>query len=90
MSIKIIIPSYLQSFTHNMEVVDAEGNTVNECLDHLIRMYPDIKKMLFDKRGKLLNYVGTYINGEDSYPDGLAKTVKDGDEINIQYMIAGG
>jgi molybdopterin converting factor small subunit len=90
MSIKIIIPSYLQPFTNDTEVVEAEGNTVRECLDYLTRIYPDIKKMLYDKRGKPLNYVGTYVNGEDSYPDGLAKAVKDGDEVHIQYMIAGG
>jgi molybdopterin converting factor small subunit len=90
MSIKIIIPSYLQSSTDNTDEVEVEGTTVSECLQDLVRTFPAIKKMLYDKRGKIFNYVGTYINGEDSYPNGLAKAVKDGDEISLQYMIAGG
>jgi molybdopterin converting factor small subunit len=86
----MIIPSYLQPFTNNTDLVEVDGNTVRDCLDYLTRIFPDIKKMLYDKKGIPLNYVGTYVNGEDSYPNGLAKVVKDGDEVHIQYMIAGG
>jgi len=90
MSIKIDIPSYLQPCTSNMEVVEVNGSTVGGCLDHLVKQFPDIKKMLFDKNGKLFGYVGIYVNGEDSYPEELAKPVKDGDEFNILYIIGGG
>jgi molybdopterin converting factor small subunit len=45
--------------------------------------------MLFDKSGNLLNYVDIYVNGESSYPEELAKPVKDGDEIHITLIIAG-
>ncbi len=90
MSIKIDIPSYLQPFTNNMEVVEANGSTVGECLNHLVKQFPGIEKMLFAKNGKLFGYVGIYVNGEDAYPEELAKSVKDGDELYILYIIGGG
>ncbi len=90
MSIKIDIPSYLQPFTNNMAVVEVNGSTFGGCLDHLVKQFPDIEKKLFDKNGNLFDYVGIYVNGEDSYPDELAKPVKDGDELNILYILGGG
>ena len=90
MSIKIGIPSYLQSFTQNLETVEVNGSTVGECLGFLITKFPDMGKKLFDKNGKLLDYVGIYINGEDAYPEELSKPVQDGDELFILYIIGGG
>jgi len=90
MSIKIGIPSYLLPFTNNLEVIEVNGSTVGQCLKYLFEEYPSMEKMLFDKKGKLLSYVGVYINGEDAYPDELAKPVKDGDELYILYIIGGG
>ena len=90
MSIKIGIPSYLQSFTQNLETVEVNGSTVGECLGFLIKQFPDMGKKLFDKNGKLLDYVGIYINGEDAYPEELSKPVQDGDELFILYIIGGG
>ncbi len=90
MSVKIDIPSYLQPLTNNMEVVEVNGGTVGGCLDHLVKQFPDIEKMLFAKNGKLFDYVGIYVNGEDAYPEELTKPVKDGDELHILYIIGGG
>jgi len=90
MSIKIEIPSYLQPYTNNMEVVEVNGSTVGGCLNHLVKQFPGIEKMLFAKNGKLFGYVAIYINGEDAYPEELAKPVKDGDELDILYIIGGG
>jgi len=90
MSVKIAIPSYLQPFTSNTEVAEVNASTVGECLNHLVKQFPSIKKMLLDKKDKLHSYVGIYVNGEDAYPEQLAKPVKDGDELYILYIIGGG
>ena len=90
MSVKIEIPSYLQPFTNGSEVVEVKGSTVGECLNRLIELFAVMNKMLITKKGKLHGYVGIYINGEDAYPNELAKPVKDGDKIQILYIIGGG
>ncbi len=90
MSLKIDIPSYLQPYTNNREMVEVNGSTVGECLDHLIKQFAGMEKMLFTKNGKLHSYVGIYVNGEDAYPEELAKPVEDGDKLYILCIIGGG
>jgi len=90
MSVEINIPSYLQPYTSDTEVVEVSGSTVGGCLNHLAKQFPSIKKMLLDKKGKLHGYIGIFLNGEDAYPEQLAKPVKDGDKLYILYIIGGG
>ena len=90
MSIKIDIPSYMKSFTNNLEVVEVNGSTVSECLNHLVKQFPGIKGQLFSKNDNLFENIIISINGESAYPEQLAKPVKDGDELNIVLIIGGG
>ncbi len=90
MSIKVHIHKTHRQFTNGLEVVEVNGSTVGECLDHLVRQFPGIEKEIFEKNRKLRNIVEIYINMESAYPDELAKAVKDGDEIFVTFMLAGG
>ena len=90
MSIKVNIPSYLKPDTNDAQVVEVNGSTVGECLDHLVKQYPAMKKTLFTKEDKLLDYVNISVDGEFVYGDELGKPVKDGDQIQIIYIIGGG
>jgi len=90
MSVTINIHPSLYHFTNGQAIVEVSGNTVGQCLDDLVRQFPEIKKGLFGKDGKLLNYVDIYVNLESSYPEELAKPVDDGDELYITLMMAGG
>jgi len=91
MGVKINIPSGLQHLTNDQVVAEVSGNTVGQCLDNLVKQFPGIESELFEKNGKLLEYVDIYINLESSYPEELAKPVKDGDELHITlFTIAGG
>ena len=42
------------------------------------------------KTGNLFDNIIISVNGESAYPEQLAKPVKDGDELNIVFMISGG
>ena len=90
MSITVKIVPGLQCFGDDIEAVEVNGNTVGQCLNHLITMSPRIKKVLFDKHGKLLDYIEIYVNKETAYPEKLNKSVKDGDELHICIIIGGG
>ncbi len=91
MSINVNLPSHLHSFTSGLSVAEVTGSTVGECLNDLVRQFPGIERAIFDKQGQLLNYVDVYVNRESSYPEELAKPVKDGDELHITlFVIAGG
>jgi molybdopterin converting factor small subunit len=90
MPVKIHIHITHRQFTNDLEVVAVEGNTVGECLNHLIKQFPGMEKALFSKKDKLLNVVEVFVNHATAYPNELTKPVKDGDEINLLVMLAGG
>jgi len=90
MPVKVHVHTTHRQFTNGLEVVAVEGSTVGECLNHLIRQFPGMEKALFAKKDKLLNMVEVYINHASAYPNELLRPVKDGDEIHLLVMLAGG
>jgi len=90
MPIKVYIHTTHRQFTNGLEVVAVEGNTVGECLNQLTKEFPGMEKALFAKKDKLLNNVEIYVNHATAYPNELLKPVKDGDEIHLVTMLAGG
>ena len=90
MAIKIHIHATHRQFTDGLETVTAEGNTVGECLNHLINQFPGMEKALFARKDKLHNIVEVYLNHASTHPNELVKPVKDGDEIHLVILLAGG
>ena len=90
MSIKINIHRTHRQFTNGLDIVEVDGNTVGACLDNLVRQFPGMGKVLYNKKGKLVNVVEIYVNLKSAYPNELAKQVSNGDSIHITLMIAGG
>jgi molybdopterin converting factor small subunit len=89
-SIKVNIHQNLRHLTNDLSTVEVSGTTVGECLNDLVGQFPSLRKYVFDKKNRLLNYVDVYVNLESSFPEELAKPVKDGDELDITLIIAGG
>ena len=92
MSIKVRIPGeVLQTYTGGRDVVEVNGNTVGECLEDVVKQFPSKKQWLFLKRGEsLFREIIVLVNGENPYPTGLDKPVKDGDEISLMLAMFGG
>jgi molybdopterin converting factor small subunit len=90
MSKTIRIHQGLRHLTGNQPTVEVHGATVGECLKEIVTRFPAMESKLFDKKGKLLNYIEIYVNSKSSYPEELAMPVKDGDVLTIILMIAGG
>lgn len=90
MSVKINISPILFQYTNNKSMVEVKGNTVGQCLDQLVRQFPELKKWLFENNSKLRSYIDIYINDESAFPEGLTKPVKEGDILDILFIIDGG
>jgi molybdopterin converting factor small subunit len=90
MSVKVHVHKTHRQFTNNVDVVEVEGKTVGECLNHLIKLFPGMEKALFAKKDKLLNTIEIYVNHSSAYPNELMKPINEGDEIHLVYMLAGG
>ena len=88
---KILIPSALRQFTGGSDSVEISGVSVQEALDHLTTLYPDIRKNLYTDAGKLRSFVNVYVNDEDIRYLDRADTALRGDEtLSIVPSIAGG
>ena len=90
MGVKLNVHKTHRELADGQDNVEVEGKTVGDCLTHLIGQYPGFQDVLFAKNGKLQNWIEIYVNMESAYPEELAKPVKDGDEIHITIMLAGG
>ncbi len=90
MNIRINVSSILLQHTNGQQVIEVNGSTVGQCLEHLVEQFPGIEQGLFDKNGKLHHFINIYVNEESAYPEELAKLVKEGDELHIVFLLGGG
>ena len=90
MSVKLNIHPLLHHVTGDVAEIEVSGKTVGECLKAMLSRFPEARKVLLGKDGRLLNFIDVYVNGESAYPEELAKPVQDGDELHIVFAIAGG
>ena len=91
MSIKIKIPSYLQSKTDGEPIIDVTGNSIRECIGSLVHCCPALKGEIVDTQGMLLLKWLIFINNKLVIAsDELSYPVTEGDVILLVPMVAGG
>jgi molybdopterin synthase sulfur carrier subunit len=91
MSVKVLIPTPLQKFTHNQATVECSANTISELFDVLEASCPGIKQRLCDQKGQPRRFLNFYVNNEDiRFLEGIDTPLKDGDEVSIVPAVAGG
>lgn len=91
MGVQVRIPTPLQEFTQQKDVVQLEGETVKEVLANLDSAYSGIRQRLYDDNDKLRRFVNIYVNQEDiRFLQGENTEVNEGDELSIVPAIAGG
>ena len=91
MKTKVKIAPILQEHCRLPSTLEVSGNTVGECLDDLVRQYPEAGRWLFYSNGLLRVYVS--INNEVTLTPNtgdMAKTLNRGDELRIFAILAGG
>jgi len=91
MSIKIKMPESLKQKTKGESSIDVAGSTLGECLETLLRRYPDLKGEIVDDQGVILLRWVILVNGKVSKTlEEMHHPVQPGDVIALIPMIAGG
>ena len=90
MSVEVELSSIFGQFTGGQVNMKVAGATVRECLQDLTRQYPKLRKMLLTEEGDLMSSYDYYINGQSVYPKDMNTPLKDGDKLNVLYVIHGG
>ncbi len=62
----------------------------NQYMDSVVMIVPALREKLFTKKGELQSYIEIYVNGVSTHPQGLTYPIKDGDEIAVTVLAAGG
>lgn len=90
MAVIVRVPGSLKDWFQGDDEAICQGETMGECLEHLIERFPDLRDRLFDENGELSSVL-VFLNGENILSlEGLATSVKDGDEVGIIPLAAGG
>ena len=90
MAIRVHIHKTHRHVTDGKAEVRTQGDTVGACLKDLVRQFPGMNAIVFDHKGRLKNTLEIYVNHQSAYPKELDKGVKDGDEIHLTLLLAGG
>jgi molybdopterin converting factor small subunit len=90
MSVTVEMSSFFGLYTNNTLNIKVEGKTVRECLHNLVTQFPKLKRLLLDKDGNLQRTYDYFINGQSVYPKDMNRSLKDGDKLNLLYVIHGG
>lgn len=91
MSVKVQIPLPLRGSTSGLSEVEARGSNIREIIGDLEASYPGIRERLFRGDEELNRFVSIFVGGRDiRLLEGLETTVREGDEITILPLAAGG
>ncbi len=88
---KVIIPTPLRKFTENEGSIQTNGTNIQEAIEQLTEVYPELKKHIFDDGGNIRNFVRIYVGDDDIKSLQNEETpLKEDSVVSIIPAIAGG
>jgi molybdopterin synthase sulfur carrier subunit len=90
-SVAVRLPTVLRTATGGQATVEAEGATVGEVFDDLIRQHPDLKSQLLTDGGELHRHLNVFLNDDDiRYLGKFDAKVAERDTLTLMPAVAGG
>lgn len=91
MPVEVRLPTVLRPHAGGQSTVKANGETLIEVFDDLVRQFPGLANQVVTQDRVLHRFVNVYRNDDDvRYLDKLGTKVSDGDVISILPAVAGG
>ncbi|HYD09072.1 MAG TPA: MoaD/ThiS family protein [Acidimicrobiales bacterium] len=91
MSVTVRLPTIMRSNAGGQSEIKAEGSTVGEVIEDIVRQFPGTATHLKAPDGGVHRFVNVYLNDEDiRYLGKLETEVKDSDTLSIVPAVAGG
>jgi molybdopterin converting factor small subunit len=89
--VEVRLPTVLRQHASGQSSVKANGSTVGEVFEDLLRQFPLLAGQVITEDGGLHKFVNVYRNDDDvRFLDSLATPVADADVITILPAVAGG
>ncbi len=91
MPVEVRLPTVLRQHAAGQSSVKANGSTIGEVFDDLVRQFPLLAGQVITEDGSLHKFVNVYRNDDDvRFLDKLATPVEDADVVTILPAVAGG
>ena len=91
MPVEVRLPTVLRQHAAGQASVKANGSTLGEVFDDLLRQFPLLQGQLVTEDGGIHKFINVYRNDDDvRYLDKLDTKVSDDDVISILPAVAGG
>lgn len=91
MPVEVRLPTVLRQHAAGQSSVKANGSTIGEVFEDLMRQFPLLAGQVVTEDGSLHKFVNVYRNDDDvRFLDSLATPVKEEDVITILPAVAGG
>ena len=91
MPVEVRLPTILRQHAGGQASVNANGSTVGEVFEDLVRQFPGLAGQVVTDDGSLHRFVNVYRNDDDvRYLEKLDTKVEDDDVISILPAVAGG
>ncbi len=91
MPVDVRLPTILRPLAGGQSQVKANGATIGEVFEDLVRQFPGMAERLVTEDGQLHKFVNVYLNDDDvRYLDKLDTKVPEDAVISILPAVAGG
>lgn len=81
----------MKFYVGNQSEFEAQGGTVAELLEDVLRRYPAFKPHLFTPQGELRRYFNIFVNGTHIRElNGMETPLKEDDKVILMASAAGG
>ena len=91
MPVEVRLPTILRQHAGGQSSVRANGGTLGEVFEDLVRQFPGLQGRVVTDDGGLHKFVNVYVNDDDvRYMDKLDTKVSDDDVVSILPAVAGG
>jgi molybdopterin converting factor small subunit len=85
------LPTLLRPHAGGQATVHANGGTLADVVEDLVRQFPNLAGRIVGDDGTLHRFVNVYVNDEDvRYLKGLETEVGSGDTVAVVPAVAGG
>jgi len=89
--VEVRLPTVLRQHAGGQSTVKANGSTIGEVFEDLLRQFPLLAGQVITDEGTMHKFVNVYRNDDDvRFLDKLATPVADADVVTILPAVAGG
>jgi sulfur-carrier protein len=90
-TVEVRLPNILRPMAGGEGSVEAEGATVGEVFDDLVRQFPGLAPSLLTPEGEMHRHLNVFVNDEDvRYLGKLDAKVGEADTVTLMPAVAGG